>query len=111
MCLKMIRVFIFYIAIISSANANESICPGVTSTGEGNWPIKESSFTKKAAITASNKLAQYISNGTQEIDSVVIDNDILMIRGYLLKSRVDKNILGSKEEFCGFIKHQAYVQH
>lgn len=106
------RNILFLIAFISSSTfADENICPKVISKGEGNWPIQESAFTKETAKKSLKKLSKFISAGTYGMDSVAIDNELLILRGYLLKSRVKTGMLGSKEEFCRFIKDEAYVQH
>lgn len=99
------------ILISLSANADESICPKVISKGESSWPIPESAFTKEAAINALQNIGKYISDGTYGMDALVMDNDFLMIKGYLLKSRVNTDMPFVKNDFCNFIKNEAYVQH
>lgn len=81
------------------------------SKGEGHWPIPESAFTQGAAKKATQNLSKYITKGTYGMDTIAIDNDILMIKGYLLKSRVKTDMPFVKEDFCDFIKNEAYVQH
>ena len=111
MCKKM-KILIFILFLISSpAIAGNLICPKQISKGEGSWPIPESSFTKEAAQVAMRKLNLYLSKGTSDMDSVMIDNQILMVRGYLLKERVKDGVPDAKEEFCEFLKNDAFVQH
>ena len=98
MCKKM-KILLFLSILFSwSVNAEESICPKVKSKGEGHWPIPESSFTKEAAKSALEKLDKYISEGTYGMDTVMIDNNFISLKGYLLKSRVETDMPFVKED-------------
>lgn len=105
------KIIPIFFVISSLASASENICLEEKSKGEGSWPIAELSFTKEAAKKSVEKLKKFISSGTDGMDSEGISNELLMVRGYLLKSRVGTGMLGEKEEFCNFIKNEAYVQH
>jgi len=95
----------------SLSHAEKLLCPKVLSQGEGNWPISESTFTEAAAKEALNKLQIYISLNAPPVDTVIIDNELLMVRGYILKARAGEGLVGSKDDFCRFIKESAYLQH
>ena len=106
------KVFLLLAILLSSfATASEDICSKIGGASEGNWPIPESAFTEQAAEKSLAILKQFVSNGTYGLDSVSIDKELIIIRGYLLKSRVSTNMPGTKQEFCNFIRKEAYVQH
>ena len=106
------KIFVIILSsLFTSALASDQICENIKSKGEGHWPMSESAFTEEEAIKAMNKLNKYLTVGTNDIDSVSIDNQLLIIRGYLLKSRAIEEILFAKEEFCDFMYNDAHIQH
>lgn len=95
----------------SYLRANESrLCAPVTSHGEGHWPIDEKSFTQAEAMKALETLSTYVNEVDPRPDFVAIENDLLLVKGYLLKDYAlhsDDYV----EYFCEFIQTEAYVQH
>ena len=124
--------------LLSSISFAEEYCTKVQSSGEGHWPIPEDEFNIENANTAIEELKKLISayspGSSITPDAVYlneVENHQMMIKGYMLKSMLDKYIKKEnnrtvtenmmeyhkstvgylKEEFCGFVKHDAYIRH
>jgi hypothetical protein len=103
---------------IGSAAAKD-YCPKLPEAKkEGDrWYIPEAAFTKEAADKALKRLSEQIDVGVSGKDFLV-NNDLLMIKGYLYRAYLDEHekTFGSEDleltkEFCNFLKNDAYVQH
>ena len=94
-----------------SVNAEETLCPASTTTGEGNWPIPESAFTKQEALKAIEILKDFVSTGSPDSDYINLENPQIMLRGYLLKLFATPSDIVSVKEFCEFMQKEAYVRH
>jgi hypothetical protein len=83
-----------------------------------SWYIPESAFSKEEANKALNQLQSEINTEWNGADFVAVENRLKMIKGYLFRlhlegyrkqfGRDDKLLL---EEFCRFIREQAYISH
>ena len=108
-------ILVLTLALLMSGSsyirANESrLCKPVTSHGEGHWPIDEKSFTQAEAMKALEKLSTHVNEVDPRVDFVAIENDLLLVKGYLLKAYAlhsDDDV----EYFCEFIQTEAYVRH
>ena len=85
-------------------------CARVESRGEGQMPIPEESFTQSEAFLALDSLSSAVEAATPEADFVSIENDLLRVKGYLLRvyALADSADI---EPFCNFIESEAYVRH
>ncbi len=110
---------------LSSAS---ELCGPIQSIGEGHWPIREASFTKENAERAVKELGQIVSDLEKgdmylvkkySLDrESLLENNYLLIKGYSMKSLVEKTIDENKElsevykkDFCLFLKNEAMVRH
>ena len=109
--LKLTVVACVVTAIAADHSANEGrYCSPVTSAGEGHWPIDEVTFTKERARKALESLSKHINQVDTQMDFVAIDNDLLQVKGYLLRAyAMDSEIM--VQDFCDFIESEAFVQH
>jgi len=81
------------------------------------WYIPETAFTKEAADKALKDLGSQVDGGVSGKDFNV-DNDLKMIKGYLYRAYLAEHekSFGSEDtelrnEFCTFLKTEAYVAH
>ena len=118
--MKILSIIIL-LSLSFSAQTEERLCPevNVKSQGEGHWPITEDAFTKQEA-EKHWKVIQNIINGTiQDDDPEVYENAFMVVRGWLLKREVKRSKQFDNEfmkkhslnEFCTFLKNNAYVRH
>ncbi len=93
--------------------ASDPYCEPVEAKGEGHWPIPEEKFTELNAMQAIEKLSMSIKDAESEYFEPFPrnENDLLMIRGFLLKSSIGKYNGWGLDEFCRFIKEEAFVRH
>ena len=94
-----------------SVPAVETLCKPVVSTGEGHRPIPEFEFTKAEAERALHSLSEQVERGTLEADFVTFENNLMRVRGYLLRLYAEKGGKSDVEAFCEFIKNEAYLHH
>ena len=102
---------ILLIIISFSTYAEETLCKRIESKGEGHWPIPEKAFTKERANQALELLSEFTNKGTMDADYVSAENELIFIKGYMLKAFLrpgDKEML---KEFCTFIETEAYARH
>lgn len=98
-------------AVTLDSRANEGrFCSPVASVGEGLWPIDEAEFTKERARTALDSLSKHIDQVDTRMDFVSIDNDLLQVKGYLLRAYAIESEL-MVQDFCDFIESEAFVRH
>ena len=111
-----------------TANA-EMLCEKVKSKGEGNWPIPEEAFTREKAKEASKDLEELLNRSTSEFLSsknsggldigCYVLNRTIYIKGYALRSEalesaaIDKEEIAQliRQDFCNFLKTEAYICH
>jgi len=81
------------------------------------WYIPEAAFTKEAADKALKDLSAQVNDGVTGRD-FLIENDLLMIKGYLYRAYLAEHekTFGSedtdlKREFCEFLKTKAITEH
>ena len=104
-------LLILLIIVSFSSYAEETLCNKIESKGEGHWPIPEKAFTKERANQALEILSNFTNKGTMDADYVSAENELIFIKGYMLKTFLR---LGDKEmlkEFCAFIETEAYARH
>jgi hypothetical protein len=82
------------------------------------WYIPESAFTKEEANKALGELKSQVNKDWNGADYQNVDNRLRMIKGYLFRVYLDgyKKQSGEedkilKEEFCRFIRDEAFVSH
>jgi len=94
-------------------------CPPMPKAAkEGDpWYIPESAFTKEEANKALKNLSNQVNAGVKGRD-FLIENDLKMIKGYLYRAYLaeHKKAFGEedkilREDFCRFIREEAYVAH
>ena len=98
--------------------AKDNCPPMPKAENEGDpWYIPESAFTKEAANKALKELSNQVNAGVKGRD-FLIDNELKMIKGYLYRAYLEehKRAFGEedsmlREEFCRFIRDEAYVSH
>ena len=103
----------------TSASIAEPYCarmPKPIKEGD-TWYIPEEAFTKGDANEAISEIRELIANGWKGKDFDV-HNPTVRIKGYLYRSYLDgyKTEFGKddeivKDEFCQFIRNEAYVEH
>lgn len=81
-----VAAFILTAATLNSRASEGRFCSPVASVGEGHWPIDEAEFTKERARKALDSLSKYIDQVDTRMDFVSIDNDLLQVKGYLLRA-------------------------
>ena len=108
--MKIILITTFLLFSIT-AYCEETLCNKVESRGEGHWPLPEKAFTKERANKALETLAKFTSNGSTGADFAVVENELMYIKGYLLKSFLNSNDKLLLKEYCEFIENEAYVKH
>jgi len=86
--------------------AQDDYCPQTLSTGEGNYPIRESQFTKKKAESGLKILGLLVKNGIKYKDLAAVKNRLTVVEGYLLKTQVSERNPKAKKIFCDFIKNK-----
>ncbi|MBI5007587.1 MAG: hypothetical protein HZB95_10775 [Nitrosomonadales bacterium] len=86
-------------------------------TEEDAWYIPESAFTKKAANEALKELSNQVNNGVKGRD-FLIENELKIIKGHLYlaylaehKKEFGKEDDDLRDEFCRFLRTEAYVSH
>lgn len=93
-----------------TASAQDDYCPQTLSAVEGNYPIRESQFTKKKAESGLKFLGLFVKNGIKYKDLALVKNRLTMVEGYLLKTQVSEKKPETKKIFCNFIKNKAFLQ-
>lgn len=107
----MIRLLMVMVMVATHAIADDSdFCPEAKSQGEGHWPVPEQSFNQTSAEEAMQSLQQSIETGSTAADLVGYENDLMMIKGFLLKKYAISDP-SYRVEFCEFIQHEAYIKH
>ena len=117
---RMILLFIvFVVSQIVNADAPNQYCksmPKAEKEGDA-WYIPESAFTKENALKALKELESQINDGVSGRD-FMIENELVMIKGHLYlaylaeyKKEFGEEDVYLKEDFCKFIKNEAYVRH
>ena len=112
--------YLTLILLIPQLSVAADYCPPMPKPEkEGDpWYIPESAFTKDEANKALNQLQSEINTEWNGPDFVTVENRLKMIKGYLFRlhlegyrkqfGREDKALM---EEFCRFIREQAYISH
>ncbi|MBL1275232.1 MAG: hypothetical protein COB30_004025 [Ectothiorhodospiraceae bacterium] len=104
-------IAIYLVLFSISVNSEESLCKKVESKGEGHWPLDESKFTKKRANSALESLSKLTNNTSMGADFVSVENELMYIKGYLLKQMTDPKDKEMRKEYCSFIENDAYIHH
>ena len=110
---KIVLVFVPMVILCTSSGVpaqGNSLCPAVTSEGEGHWPIPETAFTRAEAVKALDSLNEFVRSDEPQADFVAIENHLLFVKGYLFKSYAERGAVDT-ESFCEFVKDEAYVRH
>lgn len=102
-----------------SAVAADYCPPMLKAEKEGDpWYIPESAFTKEEANKAIKELQSQVNTGWNGADFLNVENRLKMIKSYLFRVYLDgyKKQFGEddktlKEEFCRFIREEAFVSH
>ena len=112
MCKKM-KTIISLIIITFSLNAfgEEALCKKVESRGEGHWPLPEKAFTKERANKALKKLEKFTNHSLKGADYINVENELMFIKGYMLKKFTIPKDKTMVKEYCTFIENEAYVKH
>ena len=103
---------------VSNSMAENYCAPMPKAEKEGDtWYIPEGAFTKEGANDALAQIHSLIDDGWKGKDFDAY-NPIVRIKGYLYRSYLEnyKREFGKddeiiKDEFCKFIKDEAYVSH
>ena len=111
----------------SFSSYSETYCDKRESTGEGDLPISEESFTKERAQNSLKYLSKYIEKTKSSErppdpeDMMEVENELIMIKGYIYKQILSTNSSEHKiyknqkkylkSEFCNFIQNEAHVRH
>ena len=112
MCKKMKTIITFLLITFSlSIYAEETFCKKIESRGEGHWPLPEKAFTKERANKALKSLKEFTKNGSMGDDYVKVENELMFIKGYMLKIFLNPKDKTMLKEFCSFIENEAYVKH
>ncbi len=93
------------------ANSEESLCRKIESKGEGHWPLAECAFTKERANRAIEALSKLTNKTSMGADFVSVENELMYIKGYLLKQMTDPKDKEMRKEYCSFIENDAYIRH
>ena len=105
--------------LVAESTSAANICPAMPRPQkEGDtWYIPEEAFTKEEADKALKELQTLINKGWGERD-FDLHNPTVRIRGYLYRSYLEKYKKENgeddkyvKEEFCQFIRKEAFVSH
>jgi hypothetical protein len=102
----------------SAASALEHCKPMPKAQKEGHpWYIPEAAFTKAAATKALKELSDQVTKGVSGKDFQV-ENELKMIKGHLYlaylaesKKEFGKVDIGLRDEFCKFLRNEAFVSH
>ena len=94
-----------------SIYAEETVCKKTESRGEGHWPLPEKAFTKQRANKALKALEEFTKNGAMSADYVKVENELMFIKGYMLKTFLNPKDNSMLKEYCSFIENEAYVKH
>jgi hypothetical protein len=114
-----IACFLF-VLFLGQAAAGGDYCPTMPKPEkEGDtWYISESAFTKEEANKALKELQAQINTEWNGADFIYVKNPLKMVKGYLFRVYLDgyKKEFGEddkslKEEFCRFIRDEAFVSH
>ena len=96
--------------------AQGPVCPGVRV--EGSRAIPETAFTREEAGRSLRILNELTRDGAKGADWDIVENNLKMVKGYLYKVFLDahKAELGKedsvlKQQFCEFLKTEAFLQH
>ncbi|MGV3629311.1 MAG: hypothetical protein ACO1PN_16660 [Betaproteobacteria bacterium] len=113
------KALLVVLAVVASPANAGNMCPAMPKPAkEGDaWYIPEAAFTKEEADKATKELQILIEKGWAGRDFDV-HNPMVRIKGYLYRSYLEqyKKDNGEddkyvKEEFCKFIRTEAYVSH
>jgi hypothetical protein len=107
------KIIISLLIITFSLNVfgQEALCKKIESQGEGHWPIPEEAFTKERAQKALKTLEDFTAHGSMGADYVKAENELMFIKGYMLKTFLDPKDKVMLNEYCAFIENEAYVRH
>ena len=106
-----IIITLLLITLSSAVFSEETLCKRVESKGEGHWPLPENAFTKERANKALKTLGKFTKNGSMGTDYVKVENELMFIKGYMLKTFLDPKDKVMLKEYCTFIETEAYVKH
>ncbi len=119
--MKILAAFVCVAILVPGYSAvfAKDYCPPMPKAEkEGDpWYIPESAFTKEAANKALKELSSQVNAGVKGRD-FLIENELKMIKGYLYRAYLGehKKTFGEedsmlREDFCRFIRDEAYVSH
>jgi hypothetical protein len=114
-----IACFLSLLLIGQSAVAGDYCPPMPKPQKEGGpWYIPESAFTKEEANRALKELQSQINTEWNGADFINVENRLKMIKGYLFRLYLDgyrkqfgQDDKALKEEFCRFMREQAFISH
>ena len=104
-------ITILLITLSSSVFSEETLCKVVESRGEGHWPLPEKAFTKERANKALKALEKFTNHGLMGADYINVENELMFIKGYMLKKFTDPNDKTMVNMYCSFIENEAHVIH
>ena len=119
MKLLLMCCFLSVLLLGQSAVAADYCSPMPKAEKEGDpWYIPESAFTKEEANKAIKELQSQVNADWNGADFLNVKNRLKMIKGYLFRAYLDgyKKQFGEddktlKEEFCRFIREEAFISH
>ncbi len=112
--------FILSVLLMGQSAIAGDYCPPMPRPEkEGDpWYIPESAFTKEEANKAIKELQSQVNTEWKGTDFPNVENRLKMIKGYLFRVYLegykkrfghdDKNL---KEEFCRFLREEAFISH
>ena len=117
---SLVACCLFLILFLADCVSAADYCPPMKKAEkEGDpWYIPESAFTKEKANKALRELQSQANRGWHGEDWPNVQNQLKMVKGYLFRvyldgyrkqSGEDDKLL--KEEFCKFIREEAFVSH
>ena len=104
-------IIILLISFSHSIYAEKTLCKIAESRGEGHWPLPEEAFTKERANKALKKLGKFTNQGLMGGDYVNVENELMFIKGYMLKKFTDPKDKTMVNMYCSFIENEAHVIH
>jgi hypothetical protein len=111
--------FLFVLFLGQSVSATDYCPPMKKAEKEGDpWYIPESAFTRAEANKALGALRSQVNKDWAGADWPNVENHLKMIKGYRFRVYLDgyKKEFGEddkilREEFCRFIRDEAFVSH
>lgn len=119
MKLRVISCLFFALLLGSNFSNAKNYCEPMPKpkTDEEAWYMPESALTKKAANEALKELGNQVNNGVKGRD-FLIENELKIIKGHLYlaylteyKKEFGKEDEELRDEFCRFLRTEAYVSH